>query len=513
MQWDTESTIVAISTGNQTSERGSIRVAGPDVVTVLSKCDLKFDPRDASEGNSFRDRMRAALSGDISKVDFHSINSQVRIPCFMDLNEIDKPAFGLIPIDVWFWPDHRSYCGTPTAELHTIGNPVLLDQIIQRLLVSGAKLAQPGEFTLRAFLASRLDLTQCEAVLGVIEARSRQDFDVALQQLAGGLSRPLSQLRKELIELLADLEAGLDFVDEDIQFVSAAQVINRLQQSTSLLEKLQKQIRDRSTNIQGPKVAIVGLPNAGKSSLFNALIGQSKSIVTSVAGTTRDFVQGTVDLTHGRIQLIDTAGFESNDDQTPQGLSQRLAEEQSMAADLVLYCVDRNLPIELARAELATAMALMDRRAASRPALNGLHRNHPPFLRDSVWIVWTKCDSVPNPENRSLHLDCESTLRLTTSAQNRLGLEPLLALLNDWNAARDSESSNVAGMTSARCAGALQEGIEALHAAHHSAVHQEGDEIIAGELRLALEAIGTVAGEVYTDDILDALFSRFCIGK
>ncbi|MFM7926966.1 MAG: tRNA uridine-5-carboxymethylaminomethyl(34) synthesis GTPase MnmE, partial [Pirellula sp.] len=177
---------------------------------------------------------------------------------------IELPELGEIPLSIFYWPNHRSYTGEPAAELHLLGAPVLLDQVQIRVLESGARLAKPGEFTLRAFLAGRMDLTQCEAVLGLIHAHSQREFHVALSQLAGGLATPLKELRLDLINLLADLEAGLDFVDEDIAFVQEDEIIERLERAEQRIASLREQIEKRQGQGVEFQVAIVGPANAGK---------------------------------------------------------------------------------------------------------------------------------------------------------------------------------------------------------------------------------------------------------
>src|SRR5204862_8124866 len=168
-----------------------------------------------------------------------------------------------LPAIIYLWPTARSYTRQPLAEIYLPGSPPLLDLAVRTLCTHGARLAEPGEFTLRAFLAGRLDLTQAEAVLGVIDARGSEELDTALAQLAGGLARPLHQLRDELLQLLAELEAGLDFVDEDIEFVSPLELIERLQSAGDLLDEISQQMASRHIANNGQQIALVGPPNVG----------------------------------------------------------------------------------------------------------------------------------------------------------------------------------------------------------------------------------------------------------
>ena len=218
MAFNTDDTICAIATAPGGAGRGIVRVSGPAAVAIAARL-FQFD-RKLDRSTSIRHA--TALSG------------RVRL-------EIDAIPHDL-PCDLFLWPTNRSYTREPIAELHTIGSAPLLGSLVSAVCQSGARLAEPGEFTLRAFLAGRLDLTQAEAVLGVIDARGSEDLDAALVQLAGGLARPLDRLRDELLQLLAELEAGLDFVEEDIEFISPAVLHERLESAVQLLDEVAEQM-------------------------------------------------------------------------------------------------------------------------------------------------------------------------------------------------------------------------------------------------------------------------------
>jgi tRNA modification GTPase len=407
-----------------------------------------------------------------------------------------------VELQVFYWPDHRSYTGQPSAELHLIGAPILLESLQSSLVGLGAQLAQPGEFTLRAFLAGRLDLTQCEAVLGVIHAANDQAFQVALTQLAGGLAGPLRALRRELIDLLADIEAGLDFVDEDIEFVTREQISTRLSHVHKEVDRLRHQMHSRAGQTFGLQVAIVGEPNAGKSSLINAIAGRSISIVSSEPGTTRDYVRCRIQLGGIEIDLLDTAGTETVDGTTARALAQEFTRAQVQHADLILHCVsqvqgghDSQNPISTASHQIPT----LDASWLSRPK--------------TVWHVQTKSDldslSVVT-EVCELPGDREHFFVSSLTGQ---GIPQLMRRLEQWAVHEIGKAGEVVPMTAQRCENSLRLATEAIEHAILANDDDAGNEIIAGEIRLALDELGIVAGTVYTDDILDALFSRFCIGK
>ena len=474
MRWDTQATICAIATGNVGATRGAIRIAGPETVSILkSIIRSTFD-----------------LNVDLIGGGKAATRSTILFPL--------GPPFGSLDVALWLWPTKRSYTGSPAAELHMIGNQVLLNRALQVLASHGAKIAEPGEFTLRAFLSGRMDLTQCEAVLGAINATNDRQFEVALHQLAGGLSQPLGLIRQSLIELLADLEAGLDFVDEDISFISEEEVVRRIEIAEECINALLLQLSQRSGSPKNLEVVLTGSPNAGKSSLVNALTKSSLAIVNSQAGTTRDYLRATLQHDGRTIDLIDTAGLmptmgdhDEMNVHNIENLAMEMTVSQRQSARLVLYSIDSMLDQDEIQRELAS--------------FDSLKKQQP-----NTWLVWTKCES-PGCSEALAKLTNSKTVFQTSSKQS-FGLKELIDAILRWQEAEEAESTMVVGATGTRCIGSLQEASTALLNARN-AFQQGGDEIVAGELRLALDAIGAVAGEVYTDDVLDALFSRFCIGK
>ncbi len=433
-----------------------------------------------------------------------------------------------LPIALLIWPTIKSYTGQPSVEVHTVGNLQLLELIIRKLNDAGVRSAQPGEFTYRAFLNGRLDLTQCEAVLSVIHSTSQRALDRSLRQLAGGLSQPLMSLRRELINLLADLEAGLDFVDEDIEFITLEQIQSRLNESLDTLENLEKQLGTRRVNRIRPKVVLVGMPNAGKSSLINCLTKSETALVSNQAGTTRDFLTAILNTQHGEIELVDTAGIEQyfsaasqsfesiQDGKSVDELAQLATAEALKDADLILLCHDCQ--------ESETSLLQI--------------RNQIDELRSRVeaptvefWRITTKTDLAVSSRTDLATFD----KAIATSVQNVPGLELLRSELADWLLRFQAKDSDVVPMTLVRCAESIIRTREAIsnalaltHAPRNLSQRPKYDaddedflsstselpaEVIAAEIRNALADLGTVVGAVYTDDILDALFSRFCIGK
>ncbi len=444
-----DDTIVAIASARGAGERGIVRVAGADAQSVVGRV---FSPNDGERWASSRLPWR---HGGVIDLD------GVPLPCAAHL-----------------WPTSRSYVGQPLVELHTVGSPPLLDEVVARLAARGARPARRGEFTLRAFLAGRLDLVQAEAVLGVIDADDHVELERALSQLAGGVSSRMHEVRRELLDLLADLEAGLDFVDEDIEFVENDDVVRRLGEAVAYVRSLLDRTAARHHESGRPRVVLAGLPNAGKSTLFNRLVGEEAAIVSDVAGTTRDFLSGEFDCDGRTVELVDTAGWEWQADAISQE-AQRQRHERLERADLVVWCSAATLSVEDRRTE--------------RGLLDEVRR---PVLR-----VGTMADRGEVPE-AAITLDAR-----------RSPVAELVAAVGEALSAESGDRGELLASTSARCRESLRGAAESLVRARSAATDGAGDELVALEVREGLSCLGQVLGEVYTDDVLDRVFSKFCIGK
>jgi tRNA modification GTPase len=438
----THETITALATAPGPGARAIVRVSGPAAADAVSSLFVSQPPLERGR--------RSLLSG-----------------------YLHLPGLAPLPADVYFWVAPHSYTGQDVAEIHTLSSPPLLELLIAQLLGAGCRAARPGEFTLRAFLARKLDLTRAEAVHAVIESGSRDELKQALKQLAGGMARPLQELREDLLNLLADIEAGLDFADEDISFVRPEEMLKRLGKALAQVTLLGKQIDQRGVADHVFRVVLTGRPNAGKSSLFNALSGAA-ALVSPVPGTTRDYLMHRLDLGAARVDLIDTPGW-----QVETGIiesqAQVLAREQAEQADLLLLCLEAGQPLAPEEGTLC-------------------RQEHPPVV-----AIATKCDRVPAPAEM-----------LATSAVTGAGLESLRALLVEQ--ARRRKQPALAPSLS-RCRHHVESCLEQLRRAHSIVLFEEPPELLALELRGALEQLGEMVGTVYTDDLLDRIFSRFCIGK
>jgi tRNA modification GTPase len=449
-----EDTIAAIASAPGGAARGIVRLSGPSVADCLR--------------NVFRP---------VSELDRCGQKPQL-LPGWITL----QGPLGDIACHVLYWPTMRSYTRQPSAEIHLPGSVPILQAVLHAVCRYGARLAQPGEFTLRAFLAGRLDLAQAEAVLGVIEARNQHELALALRQLAGGIGSQLNTLRDHLLNLIADVEAGLDFADEDIRFVTHSEIAHQVQHALEQLRHVQYQFRDRTLVDGRYRVVLRGAPNAGKSSLFNALLERPLAIVSDRQGTTRDYLAADVTWHSLPIQLIDTAGVgEQPSQDTLEHRAQEKSQNHAETAHLELLCVDATQPREV---QEAAALA--------------------PASQDRI-VVWTKADLIANP------ILMQQREGILVSSRTGEGLQELKQLV--VRRLSESATAELLPVTVARCRDALIGAEEALQNALTLAHAEESEELIATELRAALDALGQITGTVYTDDILDRIFSRFCIGK
>lgn len=442
--FDLDDAIAATSSAPGPGARGIVRVSGPGAWRIAT---AGFDPARPIDGAASRPSV---------------VRGSYRLAGL-------RPA---LPAEVFLWPAPRTYTGQELAEVHAPGSPPLLSRLLAHVLANGARPARPGEFTLRAFLSGRIDLTRAEAVLGVIDARDPRRLDAALEQLAGGLSGPVLALRDRLLDLLAHLEAGLDFVDEaDVDPIARAALSADLSREADALDSLTDRLGRRDRAGDAPRVVLAGPPNAGKSRLFNALLGDDRAIVSPLAGTTRDTLSAPCPCDGLLVELVDTAGVEAAAGPIAAEAQARAASEAGRA-DVVLACTSGDAP------------------PLDLPG------------DDRTIRVWTKGDLIPPFVGD--HPD------IVTSAATSAGLDELKRAIAVAIRRRESEP---ASPSSARCRDALLRAAASLRSASAAMAAGAGDELIAFDLRSALDDLAEITGVVVADDVLDRIFARFCIGK
>ena len=542
--WQLTDTIAALASPPGPAPRGIVRISGPQAVALFRDWFVPAPPacgtqpaasaecvspsaatavagREPSQGDTHAKPADgpfpgapAATNSSATETAWHTRARAWRTPGTLRLPPLHDP----LEVDLHCWPGRRSYTGEPMVELHTLGSPVLLDLLLQELFARGVRPARAGEFTLRAFLVGRIDLAQAEAVLGVIDADTPGELHSALRQLAGGVSREFDRLRNDLLDLLADLEAGLDFADEEIEFITPGQLAARLRAARESLRELAGQARDRQRESARWRVVLAGPPNAGKSTLFNALAGREAALVSPRAGTTRDWLAVEVELAGVPVLLVDTAGQETAVDEV-SAQSQARQAEQVARADLVLWCEPAAHPGDEPGDEPGDGMP--DRATSAEPdqdrsasssqlAPGGAGRSPAQTCPDGALRVLTKCDL---PGALTAGDGVAEGAELAVSARR----PETLVQLAEWVARRlESDPAGrgwLVGTTAARAADSVRGAAEALERALALAEHEPDQELLAVEVREALAELGKITGAVYTDDILDRIFSKFCIGK
>jgi len=472
-----EDTIAAISTAPAEALRGILRISGNEALPITEKIFQTNDSEITSHTNDHNFPAWTRTFGQVKLTE-----------------EIHCPA------QLYVFRSPNSYTGQDIAELHLPGAPALLQMVLESLFQLGARPAEPGEFTARAFFNGRMDLSEAEAVAEVISARSDAQLRGAERLLAGTLHQKCTQIISQLTELLALVEANIDFTDQDIELVSAPQLIAQMQSVRNNLEKLLADSRSWEELSHLPQVVVAGPANAGKSCLTNALLGMDRSIVNSLAGTTRDLLTGPLLLTHGECLLIDSAGLGPVEDLLAR--EAQLATQQAIATcDLLLWVIDGS-----------------DSRSEKQ------------FAEDIRFLATLNyqgpCILIVNKIDLCLDADAKLQFLQQLSQQRQDNSIAISALRGDHlNELKLQLEQTLHGGTldtprqvltlTIRQREALQTGIENLHRAgkvlsEHDSIPSE---LVALELREALDHLGEITGEVVTEEVLGRIFSRFCIGK
>jgi tRNA modification GTPase len=382
----------------------------------------------------------------------------------------------------------HSYTGEDVVEIAAHGSPVVLDMLVRGALRAGARLARPGEFTERAFLSGKLDLTQAEAVRDLIEAQTLYQARVAAEQMGGALSQRVQPARQQLVELIALLEAGIDFAEDDVQVTGDGEIVTRVDTIFAELEALVRTFEHGRLIHGGLRLAIVGRPNVGKSSLFNRLLERERAIVTASPGTTRDLVAERLSVDGIPVELVDTAGLREAMDEA-EAIGVRKSRETLADADVVLVVLDASVPLREDEGSLIASLT-------GRRAL----------------VVRNKCDlcagsGTAEGANGALGVGVVATSALTGEGLGELR-EALAALVR--NPAGESESGM---LTSLRHAEAVSGALTALDAARKAVGQRVPHEMLLLDLYGALRHLDGLTGETTADDILNKIFSSFCIGK
>jgi tRNA modification GTPase len=386
---------------------------------------------------------------------------------------------------VTFFQTPNSYTGEDVVEISAHGNPLILGRILETARAAGARIARPGEFTLRAVAHGKMDLIQAEAVREFIDAQTEQQARTALRQMEGALSRRIRPVKDKLVDVIAHLEAGIDFAEDDVDVPENSLLASEIQPLTTGLDNLQRTFGYGRILSEGLRIAILGKPNVGKSSLFNRLVASDRAIVTDIPGTTRDVLTETVSLDGVPLRFADTAGVRDSQDCVESiGVSRTF--EALADADLALVVLDGSRKLDhddrqvLAKAESVRHLVVINKKDL-------------PQLMD------------PSSLNGSR--------RVHLSAATGDGIDELWGAIRSTIANQQTDTSDDFILTNARQNEAIVKSIQALHRACGALEKKVPHEMVLLDLYEGLAALDELTGEVVTDDILDRIFSTFCIGK
>ena len=485
MRFDTEETIVAISTASAEAVRGILRISGNGALPMIGKM---FQPDGSSKESTTNDTTNASWTRRYGRV--------------LLAGEIGSPA------QLYVFRSPHSYTGQDMAELHLPGAPALLQMVLESLLATGARAAEPGEFTARAFLNGRMDLSEAEAVAEVISARSDAQLRGAERLLAGALHQKCERIASQLTDILALLEANIDFTDQDIELASTQQFTEQIQAVQDELEQLLANCRSWEELSHLPRVVVAGPANAGKSCLTNALLGMDRSIVNSLAGTTRDLLTGPMPLSHGECLLIDSAGLGPVED--PLAAETQQTTHQAIATcDLLLWVIDGSD----SRSPEQFIADLRYRKTVRRHGSCITVINKIDMCSDSTSRLRAMRQLVREREEQGFSAQAGESI--TVSAVRGDFLDELKQQIEQaLHGAAIQCPDQILALT-VRQREALNAGIANLHRAWRvfSETESMATEVAALELREGLDHLGEISGSVVTEEVLGRIFSRFCVGK
>jgi len=463
-------TIAALSTAPGVGAIAVIRVTGKEAFTICSRIFRKSESQKKS----------SQVTSDVSVFPSHTAH----------FGEIIHAGTVIDEVVLTLFKAPHSYTGENIAEISCHGSIYIQQQILQLLVKQGARLANPGEFTFRAFLNGKFDLSQAEAVADLIASHSATSHQVAMQQMRGGFSDKIKVLRDNLINFASLVELELDFSEEDVEFASRAELTKLIRAMQSIIEKLIRSFELGNVIKNGVPVCIVGRPNAGKSTLLNALLDEERAIVSDIPGTTRDTIEDEIVIEGVRFRFIDTAGLRVTTDTIEVAGIER-THQAIRQSSIAIYLFDIH---ELSSTDL-------------QKEIDQLH----PFLNSAELIVaGNKIDKEDVEYTKKEFSHFSNTLFI--SSKERQNLEELKAKLIDIF---DKSSANLPEtiLTNSRHVEALQQTHRALVRVTDGLDKKLSGELLASDIREALHHLGLITGEVSTDDLLQTIFSRFCIGK
>ena len=472
-----DDTIVAIATPPGRGGIGVVRLAGPDARAIAEPLLQLRHPLEAGH----------AVFGEL--IEPEEDVSPER-PLTHESSRVGAPAprqhrDRIDEVVVTYFSKPHSYTTDDIVEISAHGAPVVLRHIVELAVARGARLAEPGEFTMRAFLNGRIDLTQAEAVRDLIESQTLFQAKVAAQQLEGALSKRLQPIKQDLVTLIAQLEAGIDFAEDDVSIMADAAILGHIARVRVPLEELAASFAFGKIVHEGLTLAIVGRPNVGKSSLFNRLVERERAIVTATPGTTRDLVSETVTVGGIPVKLMDTAGIRRALDEA-ESIGIRKSMEALADSDLVLIVLDASQPVTAEDGEL---LAHVEGREAI--------------------LVENKVDR----ESSQFSVPSSQLPRVRTSALSGSGIPELRSEILKHIGGDGRAQVESGFLTNVRHQGLVRDSLAALEAAREAVGNRIPHEMLLLDLYNALRSMDEMTGVTTNDDILNLIFSTFCIGK
>lgn len=463
-----QDTIVALATPSGAGAIAVIRISGQNAIAIAEGC-FKSVTSNKSLSNQ---KTHTIHLGHI--VDGEKYVDEVLVSIFKGTN---------------------SYTGEPTVEISCHGSIYIQQEIIQLLVRKGCRTANAGEFTLRAFLNGKLDLAQAEAVADLIASDSEASHQIAMQQMRGGFSNELQNLRQELLNFASLIELELDFAEEDVEFADRTQFIALVAKISEVLKKLIDSFAVGNVLKNGIPIAIVGEPNVGKSTLLNALLNEEKAIVSDIAGTTRDAIEDQLNINGIMFRFIDTAGIRDTKD-VVENIGIQKTYENIEKAQLVLYLVN-GVSIQEGSFKVADLLKEIER----------LQQKYP---NKKIQVLVNKMDLLSEEEISNLNTEISDLILI--SAKKNIGITELKEELTQL-ANLGAISNNQTIVSNSRHFEALNNALSAIKEVQKGIDHQISSDLFAIDIREALHHLGLISGEVTTDDLLGNIFANFCIGK
>ncbi len=383
----------------------------------------------------------------------------------------------------------KSYTAENMCEINSHGGNIIVKKILELCLKNGAILAEPGEFTKRAFLNGRIDLTQAESVIDVINAKSEKEAQASIKQLEGGLSEELLRIKQEILDVMVNIEVSIDYPEYDVEDVTNQEILNMLDSVGTKLTKLEKSFDNGKLIKEGIKTAIIGKPNAGKSSLLNRILKEDRAIVTEFEGTTRDTIEEFVNINGIPLKLIDTAGIRNAKDEVEK-IGIHKSKEIAKEADLIIAIFDASKKLSKEDKEILEII----KGKKSIILLNKIDLTTEIQKNDPIFKELT--DSV-----------------IEISALNNVGIEKLYDEITKLFELNEIQLDNELVITNIRHKKLISKAIESVKKAKHTLEENMPIDIVAVYIKDILEDIGTITGEFVTEDIINEIFSKFCLGK